>query len=158
MIAFNAGGHGRSPAQVFKDNLEQCVLAEELGFDAIWIPEHHFSEYSLINDPLMFAVAVAQRTQRVRIGAAVMVLPVPPPIRVAENAAFVDVLSGGRLDVGVGRGYQPAEFAGFNVPYDQTSAVYQEALDFIVRQLGIPKRSHIRSCSKHTSAADQKTH
>ena len=133
MMAFNVGGYGRSPARVFKENLEQCVVAEELGFDAIWLPEHHFSEYSLVNDPLMFAVAVAQCTKRVRIGAAVLVLPVHNPIRVAENTAFVDVLSGGRLDVGVGRGYQPAEFLGFNVPYDQTSGVYQEALDFIVR-------------------------
>jgi natural product biosynthesis luciferase-like monooxygenase protein len=128
MVAFNAGGHGRSPAQVLRENLDQAALAEELGFDSVWLVEHHFSDYALIGDPAVFAAALAERTRRVRIGTAVIVLPLHHPIRVAENAAVVDNLSDGRLDVGVGRGYQPTEFAGFGVPMEDSQERFDEAL------------------------------
>lgn len=128
MVAFNAGGHGRSPAQVFRENLDQARLAEELGFDSVWLVEHHFSEYALVGDPMVFAAALAERTRRVRIGTAVLVLPLHDPIRVAENVALVDNLSGGRLDVGVGRGYQPAEFAGFRVAMEDSQELFDETL------------------------------
>jgi len=128
MVAFNAGGHGRSPAQVLRENLDQAAFAEDLGFDSVWLVEHHFSDYALVGDPSVFAAALAERTGRVRIGTAVFVLPLHHPIRVAENTAVIDNLSGGRLDVGVGRGYQPAEFAGFGVAMEDSQERFEETL------------------------------
>lgn len=120
-----------SVADLYREALEQSVLAEELGFDAIWIAEHHFSCYGTIPSPLLFAGAVAQRTSRVRLGTAVTILPFGHPLRIAEEAAMVDVLSGGRLDFGVGRGYQPAEFAALGVPMAEARARFDEALAII---------------------------
>ena len=139
MVAFNAGGHGRTPAAVFRENLEQAALAEELGFDSVWLVEHHFSDYALVGDPTVFAAALAERTRRVRIGTAVIVLPLHHPVRVAENVAVVDNLSAGRLDVGVGRGYQPAEFAGFGVPMEDSQDRFDEALRAIELLWGEPE-------------------
>lgn len=130
MMAFNAG-NGRNPADVYRENLEQSRYAEELGFDAVWLTEHHFSDYALLGDPTLFASALAETTTRIRIGTAVLVLPVHNPIRVAENTAFVDVLSSGRLDVGIGRGYQPKEFEGFQVPMDRSQAMMDESIELI---------------------------
>lgn len=132
MMAFNAG-NGRNPADVYRENLEQARYAEELGFDAIWLTEHHFSDYALLGDPTLFASALAATTSRVRIGTAVSILPVHNAIRAAENAAFVDTISDGRFDFGVGRGYQPKEFEGFQVPMDRTQAIFDESLEVIRR-------------------------
>jgi natural product biosynthesis luciferase-like monooxygenase protein len=132
MMAFNAG-NGRNPADVYQENLWQARYAEELGFDAVWLTEHHFSDYALLGDPTLFAAVIAERTERIRIGTAVMVLPVHNPIRVAENGAFVDILSAGRFDLGVGRGYQPKEFEGFQVPMDRSQDILDESLEVIRR-------------------------
>ena len=94
MVAFNAG-NGRDPADVYRENLEQARYAEELGFDAVWLTEHHFSDYALLGDPTLFASALAARRAASGIGTAVLVLPVHHPVRVAENTAFLDVLSSG---------------------------------------------------------------
>jgi natural product biosynthesis luciferase-like monooxygenase protein len=132
IVAFNAG-NGRNPGDVYRENLEQARYAEELGFHSVWLTEHHFSDYALLGDPTLFASALAHTTTRIRIGTAVMVLPVHNPIRVAENTAFVDVLSNGRFDLGIGRGYQPKEFEGFQVPMDQSQALMDESIEIIQR-------------------------
>jgi natural product biosynthesis luciferase-like monooxygenase protein len=139
LMAFNAG-NGRDPATVYRENLELARLADELGFHAVWLTEHHFSDYSLLNDPTLFASALAVTTERVRIGTAVMVLPVHNAIRVAENAAIVDQLSGGRFDLGVGRGYQPKEFAGFGVDMADSQAIFDESLE-VIRRLWADERA-----------------
>jgi natural product biosynthesis luciferase-like monooxygenase protein len=132
IVAFNAG-NGRPPADVYRENLEQARHAEELGFSTVWLTEHHFSDYALLGDPTLFGSALAETTSTIRIGTAVLVLPVHNAIRVAENIAFLDVLSGGRVDVGIGRGYQPKEFEGFQVPMDRTTDITAESVELITK-------------------------
>ncbi len=93
--------------QLFDEVLREIEYGEELGFESVWLPEHHFSIYGMLGNPLLLAAVVAQHTQRMKIGTAVVVLPFQHPLRVAEDAAMVDALSGGRLLLGVGRGYKP---------------------------------------------------
>jgi alkanesulfonate monooxygenase SsuD/methylene tetrahydromethanopterin reductase-like flavin-dependent oxidoreductase (luciferase family) len=127
------GGYGRTPAQVYRNNLELIRVAEDLGFYSAYVAEHHFSEYGLVNDPMVFLAAAAVQTSRIRLGAGVMIVPLYSPLRLAENAAMVDVLSGGRLDFGIGRGYQPHEFHAFNVPMEESQARTDEAMEFLRR-------------------------
>ena len=91
--------------RIFREVLEEIDYGEQLGFDSVWLPEHHFSVYWTLGNPMTFASAIAQRTKRMLIGTAVMVLPFQHPLRLAEDAALVDALSGGRLLLGMGRGY-----------------------------------------------------
>lgn len=120
-----------SHQEVFDNVLEECRWAEELGYDEVWLAEHHFSPYgTLANLPLM-AAAIAARTERIRIGTACMVAPFHDPIHLAEQIAMVDNLSGGRFDAGFGRGYQAHEFRGFGVSMDEATARYQECLTIV---------------------------
>ena len=130
---------GVSDHQVFYDTLDEIGLADELGFDSVWLAEHHFSRYGLLGNPLNFGMAVASRTKRITIGTAVLVLPFYDPIRLAEDIAAIDVLSKGRVQIGVGRGYQPSEFAGFGVPVEESFQRYKEALEVI--QLAMTEES-----------------
>src|SRR5438445_10005209 len=88
--------------EVVHRELEQMEWTEELGFDQIWLTEHHFIDYGLSVDPASLASAAASRTRRVRIGLAAAILPFHHPLRLAEQLALVDVISKGRLDIGVG--------------------------------------------------------
>jgi alkanesulfonate monooxygenase SsuD/methylene tetrahydromethanopterin reductase-like flavin-dependent oxidoreductase (luciferase family) len=110
---------GRTSTQVYEQALEQIELAEQLGFDSVWLAEHHFVDYGICPSTLSLAVAAASRTKRIRIGTGVRVLALDHPVRVAEEAAVVDVLSGGRLEFGIGAGYQKAEFAGYGVAFHE---------------------------------------
>jgi alkanesulfonate monooxygenase SsuD/methylene tetrahydromethanopterin reductase-like flavin-dependent oxidoreductase (luciferase family) len=121
--------------QIFNEVLEEIEYGEELGFDSIWLPEHHFAIYGMLGNPLTLAAAISQRTRRMKIGTAVMVVPFQHPLRLAEDAALVDVLSGGRLLLGLGRGYQPPEFHGFGVPQEASSAMFLESFEIIKRAL-----------------------
>ncbi|MFZ0045256.1 MAG: LLM class flavin-dependent oxidoreductase [Streptosporangiaceae bacterium] len=100
-------------AQHYARALETMEQAEALGASALWLTEHHFFADGYLPQPLTMAAAVAARTTRVRIGTAVYLPLLRNPVQVAEEAAIVDILSGGRLDLGIGVGYQPAEFAAF---------------------------------------------
>lgn len=120
-------------AQIFKEFMEEVEAAESLGFDAIWLPEHHFSIYGLLGDTLTLAAAIAQRTKRIKIGTAVVLLPLQHPVRVAEQAALVDVLSDGRLLLGLGRAYQPGEFAGFGMEPSESRDRFAEGLEMLIR-------------------------
>src|SRR5678815_3467184 len=95
--------------EVVQREIQQMVWTEELGFDSIWLTEHHFIEYGLSVSPAILATAAAMKTQRVRIGLAAAILPFHDPIRLAEELALVDILSGGRPHGGVRRGNRPAE-------------------------------------------------
>jgi len=104
--------HGERYAEMF----DLIVLAEDLGFDVAWLAELHFGgAFSLLANPLMMVPVIAQRTRRIRIGTAVTLLPLQHPLSCAEQAATADVLSGGRLEFGVGRGSIPSQFHGFRV-------------------------------------------
>ena len=123
--------HPKTDEQVFRETLEQVRLAEELGYDSVWLAQHHFSEYGIAGALAVVAAAVARETKRLRIGTAVSILPFQHPIHQAEDWATVDILSGGRLDFGVGRGYQPAEFAGFGVNQNNATDLFIESIDII---------------------------
>lgn len=123
----------KSEKIMIDENLEMIQAAEELGFESVWAAEHHFSMYGVMPSPAVFATAIAAKTKRIRIGTAVVVLPLHNPIRAAEDLAFMDLLSDGRLEFGVGRGYQPSEFAGFNVSQEDSRDRFVEYLEFIRR-------------------------
>ena len=101
---------GVSQAQVFESALEDAVLAERLGFDSVWVTEHHGSAYGLAAAPSVIAGAIAARTERIAIGYAVNVSPLHHPIRLADDIATVDHLSRGRVIAGFGAGYSPVEY------------------------------------------------
>lgn len=122
-----------SPAQALNAELGQVVLAEDLGFDSAWVAEHHGSSYCVVNDALTYAAHIAARTSRIRLGLAVSVLPLRNPLDFAERATLIDLLSGGRLNVGVGRGYSRTEFDTYNQPLEDRRARFEEALDVILR-------------------------
>jgi alkanesulfonate monooxygenase SsuD/methylene tetrahydromethanopterin reductase-like flavin-dependent oxidoreductase (luciferase family) len=123
---------GESHAQRFEEMLELAALADSLGYDVAWLAEIHFgAAFSLLSSPLMTVPAIAARTQRLRIGTAVTLLPLHQPLACAEQAATADILSGGRLEFGVGRGSIPSQFHGFGVPVAENRARFGEALDII---------------------------
>ncbi|MFC3999454.1 LLM class flavin-dependent oxidoreductase [Nocardiopsis sediminis] len=123
---------GETAAEVYGHHLRLIELAEELGFDGVRIAEHHFRDYGTVPSSLGLLAHLAGRTERLRLGTGIVVLPLHHPVHVAELAAQVDVLSGGRLDLGVGRGYQGYEFDGFGVDLAEARARFDEALDTVL--------------------------
>jgi alkanesulfonate monooxygenase SsuD/methylene tetrahydromethanopterin reductase-like flavin-dependent oxidoreductase (luciferase family) len=117
----------------FDADLKLFELAEALGYDKVWIAEHLFSSYGVVTSTQVYAAAIAQRTKRIRIGTAVVVIPFNHPLRTASDFALIDVLSHGRLDFGVGRAYQPHEFIGLNLPMEESRAMFREGLDIVVK-------------------------
>jgi alkanesulfonate monooxygenase SsuD/methylene tetrahydromethanopterin reductase-like flavin-dependent oxidoreductase (luciferase family) len=117
--------------RVLSETLEEIKLADELGFDSLWLAEHHFSRYGILGNPLVLAGAMSQLTTRITIGTAVVVLPFHNPLRLAEDVSTLDILSGGRVELGVGRGYQPGEFSGFGVDPETSKKRYAEIVDIL---------------------------
>jgi alkanesulfonate monooxygenase SsuD/methylene tetrahydromethanopterin reductase-like flavin-dependent oxidoreductase (luciferase family) len=132
----------RTSAQFYGELLEQVEAAERLGFDSFWVAEHHFHEYGGIPSPPVWLAAAAQRTRRIRLGAAVVVLPFHNPLLVAEEYAMVDVLSGGRLSLGTGSGYLSHEFAGFGVEPADKHERFDEALEIVLKAWTGERFSH----------------
>lgn len=124
---------GQTYAEVYANSLQEARLAEALGFHTVWLAEHHFSAYGTCPSLAVLAAALARETRRVRIGTAVVIAPFGHPVRIAEEFAMVDVLSGGRLEFGLGRGYQPKEFVGLGVSMERTRERFDEALEIIRR-------------------------
>ncbi len=123
---------GQEPARAVAEELARAELAEALGFDDVWVPEQHFSPYCLAGDALLLAGHLAARTRRVCIGTAVVNLTFTHPLRFAERVALLDHVTGGRVEVGVGRGYQFPQYGVFGVPIDETRAIFDEALDVVL--------------------------
>src|SRR5919109_3077252 len=118
----------------YGDTLAQIKHGDDLGFDTAWLAElHFFPEFSVMSSPLIVAAAAAQRTQRIRLGMAVSLLPLCDPVRSAEDAATVDILSQGRLVFGVGRGTNPLHYGGFNIPMEESRDRFSEALEIITQ-------------------------
>ena len=134
----------QSPVQRYSETVEQATRAEALGFESIWPVEHHFHRaVSILPCPALLLAAVAARTTTLRLGTAIVQLPLAHPLRVAEELATLDVLSGGRVEVGVGRGGNPTHFAGFGVPMSESRDRMVEALDYI-RQAWTSERFSFR--------------
>lgn len=120
---------GSTPKEAYDDKIEQVLAAEEWGFHSSWLAEHHFTRYGAISSLPQFLTYLAAKTSRIRLGTAVSVLPVHDPIILAEEFATLDVLSDGRLDIGIGRGFSPAEDAVFGIDRGLTSRMYLESVD-----------------------------
>jgi luciferase family oxidoreductase group 1 len=123
----------RPHAEVFGRAVELAQTADEMGFESIWCAEHHFSTYGYLSRPLMFAVHLANKTKRIRVGSAVVVLPLHHPLIVAEEIATADLLSGGRLDVGLGRGYQSYEFERLGHDLTKSRERFDEGVDVLLK-------------------------
>jgi alkanesulfonate monooxygenase SsuD/methylene tetrahydromethanopterin reductase-like flavin-dependent oxidoreductase (luciferase family) len=124
------------PGRGFREYIETNVEAERLGFHSTFLVEHHFSGSGQVSAPLDLLSWVAARTTSIRVGTAVLVLPWHDPVLLAERAATLDLLSGGRLDFGVGSGYRHSEFAGFRVPAEEAEARFDESLAVILKAWG----------------------
>lgn len=124
---------GKSEYQIVKEQLDLMRAAEDYGFDSIWPAEHHFSEYGYCSSPSLSLAAIASVTKRIRLGTGIVVLPFHNPIRVAEDFALLDLMSDGRVDLGVGRGYQPLEYAGFQVDQEKSRGIFNESLQIILQ-------------------------
>ena len=128
-------GYHQSPDQVIRNSIEQARVAERAGFDVAWFAEHHFNNYSLVPSPLMMVSALSGITGTIRLGTAVCVLPLYQPQRLLSEIGFADIVCNGRLELGVGSGYQQFEFERFGVDVDQAPQVFSEYLDIIQKGL-----------------------
>lgn len=133
---------GRSHEQLLNEVLEQTVLADELGYSSVWFAEHHFSEYGILTTPTLLLAAAAERTKNIRLGVSIVTLPFKNPIQVAEDYALLDVLSNGRVNLGLGSGYLPHEFAGFGVEGKDKALRFNDSLAVIEKAWTGEKFSH----------------
>lgn len=124
---------GREDKELVDEQLAIMQAAEEYGFDSVWPAEHHFTEYGFCASPSLTLAAIARTTRKVRLCTGVVVLPFYNPVRVAEDYAMLDLLSDGRVELGVGRGYQPVEFDGFGVDQTRSAEMFDEAVEIIQR-------------------------
>jgi alkanesulfonate monooxygenase SsuD/methylene tetrahydromethanopterin reductase-like flavin-dependent oxidoreductase (luciferase family) len=130
----------RNPAQwhapitsLYDEHIAEAVLAEELGYDHVWTTEHHFYDDACSPSLLPILAAIAQRTIRIRLGTFIIILPLHHPVRVAEDAATVDIPSKGRLELEVGQGYVVSEFESFKVPRKERASRLEEGIELIRR-------------------------
>jgi alkanesulfonate monooxygenase SsuD/methylene tetrahydromethanopterin reductase-like flavin-dependent oxidoreductase (luciferase family) len=136
-LATGFANHARIPDDQFiREEFTQLILADELGFDSIWMTEHHFSDYSISPNPLFYLAHLAARTRRVRLGTQVVVVPWHDPVRLAEEIAMLDHMSGGRALLGFGRGLARMEYEGLRVDqgearqrFDETVAMVMDAME-----------------------------
>src|SRR5258707_6255563 len=113
------------------DILAEAVYAEEVGLHSAWIGEHHFSTLGVLACPDLVLAYVAARSTRIRLAPAVTVLPLHHPIRVAEQWATLDLLSGGRVDFAAGRGYDRREYLPFHVSFEDNQGIFEEGLEVV---------------------------
>src|ERR1700688_5265781 len=119
--------------QGFRDYLDFNVEAEALGFHSSFLVEHHFTGWNQVSATLMLLMAAAVRTTTLRLGSAVIVLPWHNPVLLAEQAATLDLVSGGRFDFGIGKGYRHSEFKGFQIAPEEAEARFEEAIEVMRR-------------------------
>ncbi|MBC3193119.1 LLM class flavin-dependent oxidoreductase [Pseudonocardia sp. C8] len=127
---------GDEPGRAYRDTVDLAVQAEELGYDSFWVAQHHDGHLGgLLPSPLVLLAAVAERTRLIRLGTAVVALPLEDPRRLAEDATVLDVLSGRRLELGIGAGADPAAARRFGRSYDDRHAETVAALDVLLEHL-----------------------
>lgn len=118
---------------VYTRALDRIAIMDEGGYDGVWLAEHHFNTYSVCPSPHLMAMNVAARTRNLRIGLAVSLAVFYNPLRLAEEVALLDVLSGGRINWGAGRGFDPSEFRAFDIDVSESAARFQEAVDIVLQ-------------------------
>lgn len=130
-------------AERLRTVVEQSAYGETLGFDSVWLAEHHFHSFGgMLSSPPVIGAAIAQRTTRIHIGTAVTLLPYHNPLRIAEDYATLDCLSGGRLEFGIGHGFVKWESLTFGVPLEELRRRFQENLEVIVKAWSEPSLTH----------------
>lgn len=135
-------GYHQTSEQVLRHSIDQAVASEKAGFHTAWFAEHHFNNYSLVPSPLMMVAALSGLTSKIRLGTAVCVLPLYQPQRLLSEIGFADIASNGRLELGVGSGYQQFEFERFGVDVNNAPAVFSEYLDILQKGLKQPIFEH----------------
>jgi alkanesulfonate monooxygenase SsuD/methylene tetrahydromethanopterin reductase-like flavin-dependent oxidoreductase (luciferase family) len=122
--------------------LERIVIMDRAGYDAVWLAEHHFSSFSVCPSVHMMGVMAAARTERLRIGTGVSLAPFYNPLRLAEEVALLDVLSGGRVNWGAGRGFERSEFKAFGIAGEESAARFHETVDIVLKAWSTDKLSY----------------
>jgi alkanesulfonate monooxygenase SsuD/methylene tetrahydromethanopterin reductase-like flavin-dependent oxidoreductase (luciferase family) len=126
-----------------RHQLDLLATADSLGFDSVWINEHHFDSWGgLMSAPTLVLAGLSQRTRRIRLGTSISVLGLHHPLEVAEQMATLDLMSGGRLEFGIGRGSEPFDYEAYGVAYSEAQARTQEALEVILAAWTSPRFSH----------------
>ena len=120
---------GASTKQILEEAAEQTRIADQLGYDIAWFAEHHFSNYCVCPSPLMMIAHCSATTQRIRLGSAVVVIPLYEPVRLLAEIGMTDALCDGRLILGIGSGYQPYEFDRFDVDLKNSKSMTEEFMD-----------------------------
>ena len=132
MFSFRNPAAWRRPfTETYRNELALIEEAERLGYDTIWLTEHHFADDGYSPSIIPIAAAIAARTERVRIGFNLLLLPLHNAVRMAEDIATLDVLSGGRIDVGLGQGYARHEFEGYGIDRTDRLGLFREGLDVL---------------------------
>ncbi|NRA01651.1 MAG: LLM class flavin-dependent oxidoreductase [Myxococcales bacterium] len=133
VLQFFSWPERRVPLQtVYARALERIEIMDQSGYDAVWLAEHHFTGYSVCPSVHLMALQAASRTKNLRIGTAVSLAALYHPLRLAEEVALLDVLTGGRINWGAGRGFDPAEFRAFGVPVEESAARFREAVEIVL--------------------------
>jgi alkanesulfonate monooxygenase SsuD/methylene tetrahydromethanopterin reductase-like flavin-dependent oxidoreductase (luciferase family) len=132
-----------SQQEAFRNSFAQIEAAEEWGLDVVWLAEIHMNPTrSLLSAPLTVAAAIAARTRRIKIGTAVQILPLGHPLRLAEETATIDQISGGRLVFGVGRSAFPRAYNAYGISYEESPQRFTESLDIIKKAWTEPEASY----------------
>src|SRR5947208_4125684 len=118
---------------VYERALQRIEIMDRTGYDAVWLAEHHFHSFSVCPSVHLMGTHVAARTRRLRIGTAVSLAALYNPLRLAEEVALLDVLSGGRVNWGAGRGFERSEFAAFGIPGEESAARFHETVDIVLK-------------------------
>ncbi len=124
---------GLSENDAFKESFSLVDQAEELGVPSVWLAEYHFNPGRVLSSPVTISSAIAARTQRIRLGTAVLLLPLANPVRVAEEVATLDQISDGRVEFGIGRGTFPNVHEGFGVPFEESRGRFEESIEIILK-------------------------
>ena len=135
MIFSSYGWEARSDGQMWEDELRLGEIAVDTGFDCLWSAEHHFNDYSFVPDNIQLMTHLAAKYPDIDVGTAAVILPWHDPLRVAESAAVLDLLSNGRLRLGLGRGLARREFEAFQVSMDESRGRFDESATMIVEAL-----------------------
>lgn len=126
------GENRRDPSRLILDVIEECVEAEAMGYNSVWVPEHHFGFFGVLPSPAILLTQVATRTKRIKLGPATVLLPCNHPLKMVEEFNLLDLLSNGRAVFSAGRGYDEREYRAFGVPFHQSRDIFDEQMEYVM--------------------------